>query len=122
PEGRMRVARHEVPGMASKEAIRPGGTGSLGRAAFDCITELSTCQHDLCRPTREYIITSSLRDGLLFLTIGVGAKEIFAPPSEPDGPISGIRLSSWWLTFKKIGMPQCVLALRRTSQPRRSRY
>ena len=55
-------------------------------------------------------------------SIGVGAKEIFAPPSEPDGPISGIRLSSWWLTFKKIGMPQCALALRRTSQPRRSRY
>jgi hypothetical protein len=27
PEGRMRVARHEVPGMASKEAIRPRGTG-----------------------------------------------------------------------------------------------
>ena len=27
PEGRMRVARHEVPGMASKDAIRPGGTG-----------------------------------------------------------------------------------------------
>jgi hypothetical protein len=37
---------------------------------------------------------------------------IFAPPSEPDWPISGIRLSSWWLTFKKIGMPQCALALR----------
>ena len=39
----------------------------MGRAAFDSITELSTCQHDLCRPTREYIFTSSLRDGLLFL-------------------------------------------------------
>ena len=36
----------------------------------------------------------SLRDGSLLFTIGVGAKEIFAPPSEPDGPISGIRLSS----------------------------
>ena len=27
PEGRMRVARHEVPGMTQKEAIRPAGTG-----------------------------------------------------------------------------------------------
>jgi len=27
PAGRMRVAWHEVPGMASKEPIRPGGTG-----------------------------------------------------------------------------------------------
>jgi hypothetical protein len=26
----------------------------------------------------------------------------FAPPSEPDWHISCIRLSSWWLTFKKI--------------------
>ena len=39
-------------------------------------------------------------------------KGLFAPPSEPDWPISGIRLSSWWLTFKKIGMPQCTLVLR----------
>src|SRR5208283_2422634 len=46
----------------------------------------------------------------------------FAPPSEPDCQISWIRLSSRWLTFKKIGMPQCVLVLRRTSPPRRSRY
>jgi len=29
---------------------------------------LSTCQHDLCTLTREYIITPSLRDGLLSLT------------------------------------------------------
>jgi hypothetical protein len=49
-------------------------------------------------------------------------KEGFAPPSEPDCRVSRIRLSSWWLTFKKIGMPQCVLVLRRTSPPRRSRY
>ena len=27
-------------------------------------------------------------------------KGIFAPPSEPDWPISGIRLSSWWLVSK----------------------
>ena len=53
--------------------------------------------------------------------IGVGTKAIFAPPSEPDWPISSIRLSSWWLTFKKIGMPRCELVLRKISQPRRSR-
>ena len=35
--------------------------------------------------------------------IGVGTKVSFAPPSEPDWRISRIRLSSWWLTFKKIG-------------------
>ena len=46
------------------------------------------------------------------LMIGVGTKASFAPPSEPDWPISGIRLSSWWLTFKKIGMPQYALVLR----------
>jgi hypothetical protein len=39
-----------------------------------------------------------------------------APPSEPDWQISCIRLSSWWLTFKKIGMPQHELVLRRTSR------
>src|SRR5215469_1459818 len=38
-------------------------------AAFDSITELSTCQHDPCRLTREYMITPSLRDGLLFLNV-----------------------------------------------------
>ena len=38
-------------------------------AALDSITQLSTCQHDLCRLTREYIITPSLGDGLLSLTI-----------------------------------------------------
>src|SRR5258705_11113560 len=54
--------------------------------------------------------------------IGVGTKVGFAPPSEPDWQISCIRLSSWWLTFKKIGMPQFVLVLRSTSQTRRSRY
>ena len=51
-------------------------------------------------------------------TIGVGTKVGFAPPSEPDWQISCIRLSSWWLTFKKIGMPQSVLVLRSTSPPR----
>src|SRR6202035_3357007 len=54
--------------------------------------------------------------------IGVGTNLVFAPPSEPDWQISCIRLSSWWLAFKKIGVPQCVLVLRRTSPPRRSRY
>ena len=54
--------------------------------------------------------------------IGVGTKMDFAPPTEPDGHISCIRLSSWWLAFKKIGVPQCALVLRRTSPPRRSRY
>jgi hypothetical protein len=48
--------------------------------------------------------------------IGVGTKVCFAPPSEPDWQISCIRLSSWWLTFKKIGMPQHELVLRRTSR------
>src|SRR5271165_5876091 len=33
-----------------------------------------------------------------------------APP--PNRPISGIRLSSWWLTFKKIGKPHGMLVLR----------
>jgi hypothetical protein len=32
------------------------------------ITELGSCQHDLCTLRREYIITPSLQDGLLFLT------------------------------------------------------
>jgi hypothetical protein len=50
--------------------------------------------------------------------IGVGTKVVFAPPSEPDWHISCIRLSSWWLAFKKIGVPQCTLVLRRTSPPR----
>jgi hypothetical protein len=49
--------------------------------------------------------------------IGVGTFS-FAPPSEPDWRVSRIRLSSWWLTFKKIGMPQCALALRNTGPPR----
>src|SRR5215469_7143360 len=127
PGCRARRSLRRRPGTKCQEWRKkkrsvPEGQDDCVGAAFDSITELSTCQHDLCRLTRENMITPSLRDGLLFLTIGVGAKEIFAPPSEPDGPISGIRLSSWWLTFKKIGMPQCVLALRRTSQPRRSRY
>jgi len=54
--------------------------------------------------------------------IGVGTKVCFAPPSEPDWQISCIRLSSRWLTFKKIGKPQRALVLRKTSQLRRSRY
>ena len=54
--------------------------------------------------------------------IGVGTKVRFAPPSEPDWQISCIRLSSRWLTFKKIGKPQRELVLRITSQLQRSRY
>ncbi len=50
--------------------------------------------------------------------IGVGTTDEVAPPSEPSRPISGTRLSSWWLAFKKIGKPQHALVLRRTSQPR----
>jgi len=53
--------------------------------------------------------------------IGVGTKVGFAPPSEPDGHISWIRLSSRWLAFKKIGVPQRALVLRRTSRLRRSK-
>jgi len=36
--------------------------------AVDSSTEPSTCQHDLCTLTPEYIITPSPRDGLLSLT------------------------------------------------------
>jgi hypothetical protein len=50
-------------------------------------------------------------------TIGVGTT-VVAPPSEPDWRISRIRLSSWWLAFKKIGKPPHALALRSTSLPR----
>ena len=39
----------------------------------------------------------------------------FAPPSEPNGRISRVRLSSWWLTFKKIDKPRSELVLRSTS-------
>jgi len=63
-----------------------------------------------------------LTQGKPWAMIGVGTNLVFAPPSEPDWQISCIRLSSWWLAFKKIGVPQCVLVLRRTSPPRRSRY
>jgi hypothetical protein len=47
--------------------------------------------------------------------IGVGMPVIGTPPSEPNRPISGIRLSSWWLAFKKIGVPHGKPVLRRTS-------
>src|SRR5271165_6609503 len=33
--------------------------------------------------------------------IGVGTTDEVAPPSEPSRPISGTRLSSRWLTFKR---------------------
>ena len=34
------------------------------------------------------------------LMIGVGTTDEVAPPSEPSRPISGTRLSSWWLISK----------------------
>src|SRR6202030_2787869 len=57
--------------------------------------------------------TRASRDGLP--TDRVGTPCVGAPPSEPNRPISGIRLSSWWLTFKKIGKPRDEPVLRRTS-------
>jgi hypothetical protein len=54
---------------SKKKRSVPKGQDDCVGATVDSITGLSTCQHDLCRPTREYIITSSLRDGLLFLRI-----------------------------------------------------
>jgi hypothetical protein len=45
-----------------KKRSVPEGQDDCVGAAVDSGTELSPCQHDLCRPTREYIITSSLRD------------------------------------------------------------
>ena len=33
--------------------------------------------------------------------IGVGTKESFAPPSEPNRQFSCIRLSSWWLLSRR---------------------
>src|SRR5208283_2104481 len=35
------------------------------------------------------------------VVIGVGTTDEVAPPSEPSRPISGTRLSSRWLTFKR---------------------
>ena len=46
----------------------PEGQDDRVGAALDSIAERSTGQHDLRRLTREYIITPSLRDGLLSLT------------------------------------------------------
>jgi hypothetical protein len=65
----MRVAWHEVrlEWRKKNRSVPEGKDDSVG-AAVDSITELGTCQHDLCRLQREYIITPSLRDGLLFLT------------------------------------------------------
>src|SRR5215469_3546865 len=43
-----------------KKRSVPEGQDDCVGAAFDSITELSTCQHDLCRLTRENLITPSL--------------------------------------------------------------
>ena len=52
----------------ARQLIVPEGQDDGVGAAFDSNTELSRCQHDLCRLMREYLITPSLRDGLLSLT------------------------------------------------------
>src|SRR5215470_13807785 len=73
PSYRARRSLRRRPGTKCLECRKkkrsvPEGQDDCVGAAFDSITELRTCQHDLCRLTREYMITPSLRDGLLFLT------------------------------------------------------
>src|SRR5208337_2269975 len=57
----------------------------------------------ILRPDRSNDYRSSVpkfpRTGILF-GIGVGTTDEVAPPSEPSRPISGTRLSSWWLISK----------------------
>src|SRR5262249_2744957 len=122
---RARRSLRRRPGMKCLEYVRKrspsrrDGVIMYSRVSLQRSHVFSSVMESKATPTQSSYPPGTDR---FFLRIGVGTKEIFAPPSEPDGPISGIRLSSWWLTFKKIGMPQCALALRRTSQPRRSRY
>ena len=66
-EGGAKISFVPTP-MRKKKRSVPEGLDDCVGAAFDSITELSTCQHDLCRLRREYMITASLQDGLLFLT------------------------------------------------------
>jgi len=57
----MRVAWHEVPGTALKEAIRPGGQDDWVAAAAEPVTELSDAIIIFVdRPTD--MVTPSLRD------------------------------------------------------------
>jgi hypothetical protein len=64
---RVRRSPRRRPGTkclewSKKKRSVPEGQDDFGGAAVDSITEPSTWRHDLCRPTREYIITPSLRD------------------------------------------------------------
>src|SRR5215470_12120760 len=73
PSYRARRSLRRRPGTKCLECRKkkrsvPEGQDDCVGAAFDSITELSTCQHDLRRLTRGHMITPSLRDGLLFLT------------------------------------------------------
>src|SRR5215469_18736902 len=73
PGCRARRSLRRRPGTKCREWRKkkrsvPEGQDDWVGATFDSITELSICQHDLGRLTREYMITPSLRDGLPFLT------------------------------------------------------
>ena len=65
-EGGAKISFVPTP-MRKKKRSVPEGLDDCVGAAVDSITEPGTCR-DLCRLTREYIITPSLRDGLLSLT------------------------------------------------------
>src|SRR5215469_11111997 len=74
PGCRARRSLRRRPGTKCQEWRKkkrsvPEGQDDCVGAAFDSVTELSTCQRDLCRLTRENMIILSLRDGLLFLRI-----------------------------------------------------
>ena len=110
-----KLALRVNPGLAKKSVLSPSqGARDMGMRM----------EPILAKPNGPFRARSGgeLTQGKPWAMIGVGTKVGFAPPSEPDCQISWIRLSSWWLTFKKIGMPQCELVLRRTSPSRRSRY
>ena len=73
PSCRARRSLRRRPGTKCREWRQkkrsvPEGQDDCVGAAFDSSTELSACQHDICRLTRENLIIPSLRDGLLFLT------------------------------------------------------
>src|SRR5215468_2418159 len=72
PGCRARRSLRRRPGTKCQEWRKkkrsvPEGQDDCVGAAFDSITELSTCQHHLCRLARANMIVPSLRDGLLFL-------------------------------------------------------
>jgi hypothetical protein len=82
-----------------------GESKAVGREDFECVLRIGQVETSGCKrsPIGSFVLTFDFKErrfafGLLF------------------GVIAGIRLSSWWLAFKKIGMPQCALALRRASQ------